>query len=182
MKAFIPRNKRVGEIKMRRKTIRLAITVLLVISMLAACGKKKPDGPTEAATATPTVSETTPAPTEEPSVTPTEDPKTNTLQITASNLPRVDGALALEPFYDAVFADLMGISVEDAKLFLPCNNTPGAYKNLTEGKCDMIFCALPSDEQVQTAKDAGVEICDCYSRWKELAKTQDTTTFLTSLT
>lgn len=142
---------------MKRKTIRLTITMLLVISMLAACGKKKQEGPTVEVTATPTVSETTPAPTEEPSVTPTEDPKANTLQITASNLPRVDGALALEPFYDAVFADLMGISVEDAKLFLPCNNTPGAYKNLTEGKCDMIFCALPSDEQVQTAKDAGVE-------------------------
>lgn len=142
---------------MKRKTIRLTITMLLVISMLAACGKKKQEGPTVEVPATPTVSETTPAPTEEPSVTPTEDPKANTLQITASNLPRVDGALALEPFYDAVFAALMGISVEDAKLFLPCNNTPGAYKNLTEGKCDMIFCALPSDEQVQTAKDAGVE-------------------------
>lgn len=142
---------------MKRKTIRLTITMLLVISMLAACGKKKQEGPTVEVTATPTVSETTPAPTEEPSVTPTEDPKANTLQITASNLPRVDGALALEPFYDAVFAELMGINPEDAMLFLPCNNTPSAYKNLTEGKCDMIFCALPSDEQVKAAEEAGVE-------------------------
>jgi phosphate transport system substrate-binding protein len=47
--------------------------------------------------------------------------------------------------------------VDDAKLFLPCNNTPAAYKNLTEGIADMIFCALPSDEQVATAKAAGVE-------------------------
>lgn len=31
---------------------------------------------------------------------------------------------------------------------------------------------------LQTAKDAGVEICDCYSRWKELTKTQDTTLLL----
>ena len=116
--------------------------------------------PTEEAapTAEPVATET---PSPEPTAAPTETPKGTVFPsgktLTTENLPVVDGALALEPFYDAVFAELLGLSVEDAKLFLPCNNTPGAYKNLTEGKCDMIFCALPSDEQVQTAKDAGVE-------------------------
>ncbi|MCR5204213.1 MAG: substrate-binding domain-containing protein [Lachnospiraceae bacterium] len=72
-------------------------------------------------------------------------------------LPVVDGAKALEPFYDAVFAELLGISVDDAKSLIWCNNTPDAYKNLTYGKADMIFCALPSKDQIEEAEENGVE-------------------------
>ena len=130
--------------------------------------------PTEKPTATPTTriptptaifKTPTPTPTNTPTPTPTMTP-TPTLgadfrlgidKLPAAQLPKVDGALALEPFYDAIFAELMGLPVEDAKMFLPCNNTPQAYENLTNGKVDMIFCALPSNEQVKAAKDAGVE-------------------------
>ncbi|MBQ3979669.1 MAG: substrate-binding domain-containing protein [Lachnospiraceae bacterium] len=149
--------------------------------MLCACGKGNETKvtPTPTTEAKPTIPVTDPVatPTDEPAATPTNEPAAtptgepvatptaavsgvklpNGKSVTIDNLPRVDGALALEPFYDAIFAELLGLPVEDAKLFLPCNNTPGAYKNLTEGKCDMIFCALPSDEQVETAKKAGVE-------------------------
>lgn len=163
---------------------RLLWGVLMVVVLLAAvaCGKnttendptatpKKEETPTvrpETPSPEPTATDTpspeptaTATPSPEPTATPTEAPKGFTFPsgktLTTDNLPVVDGALALEPFYDAVFAELLGLSVEDAKLFLPCNNTPGAYKNLTEGKSDMIFCALPSDDQVAAAKEAGVE-------------------------
>ncbi len=151
------------------KRLLWGLLLMVVLLSAAACGKenetKKDPTPTEpAVTNTPAAEPTataTPAPTAEPTATPTESPKGAVLPsgktLTTDNLPVVDGALALEPFYDAVFAELLGMSVEDAMLFLPCNNTPGAYKNLTEGKYDMIFCALPSDEQVETAKKAGVE-------------------------
>lgn len=122
--------------------------------------------PTKAPTATPTAIPTE-APTEVPTATPIEVPTVNPMlnkdiqigvdKLPPAYLPTVDGALALEPFYDAVFAELMGLPVEDAKLFLPCNNTPKAYENLTNGKADMIFCALPSEQQVEDAKKAGVE-------------------------
>ena len=148
-----------------------AVAVILVIAMLCAlcaCEKDNKSNtdvtPTAAQEVTPTSEPTagpTAEPTAEPTATPTEAPKGAVLPsgktLTVDTLPVVDGALALEPFYDAVFAELLGMSVEDAKLFLPCNNTPGAYKNLTEGKSDMIFCALPSEEQIETAKQAGVE-------------------------
>ena len=110
----------------------------------------------------------TPVPTEE--ITPTEEPAPTETPVdpnlpklpsgktlSIDTLPLVDGALALEPYYDAVFAELLGLPVEGAKLFLMCNNTPSAYRNLTYGQADMIFCALPSDAQVEEAEKAGVE-------------------------
>ena len=151
------------------KRLLWGLLLMVVLLSAAACGKenetKKDPTPTEpAVTNTPAAEPTataTPAPTAEPTATPTESPKGAVLPsgktLTTDNLPVVDGALALEPFYDAVFAELLGLSVEDVKMFLSCSNTPGAYKNLTEGKCDMIFCALPSDKQVEAAEKAGVE-------------------------
>ena len=70
------------------------------------------------------------------------------LTLTREELPIIDGALALAPYYEAMTAKLLNVDI--------CNNTPSAYQNLTDGTVDMIFCAMPSDEQVNTAKQAGV--------------------------
>lgn len=156
------------------RKLKLLMITLLGAMFLFACGKKTTPTPedlhpatvTEVPTDTPVVTDTptptatptaAPKPTETPTPTPVPEFRFGVDPLPADKLPVVDGALALEPFYDAVFAELMGISVEDAKMFLPCNNTPSAYENLTNGKADMIFCALPSDEQVKAAEDAGVE-------------------------
>ena len=122
--------------------------------------------PTPELTTIPTQAPTdTPAPTYEP-VTITPPPKADIenyyvfdsgRKLIADDLKIVDGAKALEPFYDALFADLLGISAEEAKAYIMCNNTPSAYKNLTYGNVDMIFCALPSEEQVAEAEANGVE-------------------------
>lgn len=34
------------------------------------------------------------------------------------------------------------------------------------------------EEAVKTAKEMGIPVCDCYAKWKELSKTQDTTQLL----
>ena len=78
------------------------------------------------------------------------------LTLTKEELPIIDGALALAPYYEAMTAKLLNVDIEEARTLVLCSNTPSAYQNLTEGKVDMIFCAMPSDEQVKTAKDAGV--------------------------
>lgn len=43
----------------------------------------------------------------------------------------------------------------------------------TSGRMDKYIYAA-----IETAKNVGVKVCDCYSKWKELAKTQDTTQLL----
>ena len=78
------------------------------------------------------------------------------LTLTREELPIIDGALALAPYYEAMTARLLGVDIEEARTLVLCSNTPSAYQNLTDGKVDMIFCAMPSDEQVETAKQAGV--------------------------
>lgn len=45
------------------------------------------------------------------------------------------------------------------------------YQN--EGKMDSFM-----ESAVTLAKDMGVAVCDCYAKWKELSKTQDTTKLL----
>ena len=92
---------------------------------------------------------------EEPAQTPAET--VPSLQLTTDELPLIDGALALAPYYEAMTARLCGIDIEEARQLVLCSNTPQAYANLADGVVDMIFCALPSDEQVQYAAEKGVE-------------------------
>ena len=114
-----------------KRILCLALSLLMAIS-ITACGgnnEEKPVSPSD----------------EGPSLTLTKD-----------ELPVIDGALALAPYYEAMTAKLLDVDIEEARTLVLCNNTPSAYQNLTDGTVDMIFCAMPSDEQVQTAKEAGV--------------------------
>lgn len=54
--------------------------------------------------------------------------------------------------------------VEYAKLTAECQNS---------GKMDLFMLSA-----VNLAEEMGVTVCDCYSQWKELSKTQDTTKLL----
>jgi len=81
-----------------------------------------------------------------------------TLKIEA-NYPRLDGATALYPLYSA-FAQAIypkkDYSVYNSEVM--CNTTVGAYKNLFEGKADIIFVARPSKQQIDEAKSRGIEL------------------------
>lgn len=75
------------------------------------------------------------------------------------HLPVMDGATALYPVYSAyaraVYPDKK-YKLYDSEVM--CNNTPSAYKNLVDGKADIIFVARPSQEQLDYARAKGIEM------------------------
>ena len=80
-------------------------------------------------------------------------------------LPVLDGAAALLPVYSAFFHALYP---EDAWAFdgegyspeskMQYRNTRGAYQALADGDADLIFCAAPSQAQLDYAAQKGVEL------------------------
>lgn len=75
------------------------------------------------------------------------------------NLPILDGATALYPMYAATAQALYRDPslVNEPASHVRCNKTDGAYKQLADGECDVIFCAEPSKEQLAYAKENGKE-------------------------
>lgn len=91
------------------------------------------------------------------------------------NLPVLDGAAALLPVY-ASFVDNVypkgsvtfeGGEFSDDNFYgenfakdskMQYKNTVRGYKSIVDGDTDILFCAAPSDEQIQYAKDKGVEL------------------------
>lgn len=91
------------------------------------------------------------------------------------DLPVLDGAAALLPVYaafiDAVYPDgsvtYEGGSFSDDNFYgenfaadskMQYNNTVRGYEAIVQGTTDILFCAAPSEEQMQYALDAGVEL------------------------
>lgn len=79
------------------------------------------------------------------------------LQVSPEDWPVIDGATALAPYYEAMAAALLHLPIEEARQYVMCTTTDGAYQNLMNGTADMIFCALPSEDQVAQARGQGVE-------------------------
>ena len=81
------------------------------------------------------------------------------------DLPTIDGAAALLPIY-AGFVE--SIYPEDSVIFngesyddrsaMHYTNTRGAYKDIVDGKADLIICVAPSEEQLAYAAKNGVEL------------------------
>ncbi len=109
------------------------LALLLSLSLLTACGEKE----------------------EVPVVVETE--KESSLQISLDDWPVIDGATALAPYYEAMAAALLDMDINEARQYVLCNKTDGAYDNLINGTADMIFCSLPSEDITQTAEAAGVQ-------------------------
>lgn len=81
------------------------------------------------------------------------------------DLPVVDGAAALYPVFSAFVDSLYpedSVSFENggfsAESKLRYSNTRGAYKSVVDGTADVVFCAKPSKEQSDYAKEKGVEL------------------------
>ncbi len=90
----------------------------------------------------------------------------STLQLTfeeASSL-RIDGATALYPVYASFVRNVFAPSDEyyywgeDDAYTLECNGTTSAYWFLIDGQADVIFCAEPSQKQLEAAAEAGLEL------------------------
>ncbi|MBQ2867490.1 MAG: substrate-binding domain-containing protein [Firmicutes bacterium] len=80
------------------------------------------------------------------------------LQMTPEEYPIVDGSTATIPLSEAFAASVMQIDVEEARQYVLHNTTHDAYVNLIEGKADIIFVTMPSDDELALAKEAGVEL------------------------
>jgi len=88
------------------------------------------------------------------------------------DMPVLDGATALYPLY-AAFAQAVYPTDENYESrytydrpnymylypdnIVNCTNTVNAYRNLMQGQVDIIFVAAPSKEQLEEAKEDGVE-------------------------
>lgn len=93
-------------------------------------------------------------------------PEESSLQLTfeeASTL-RIDGATALYPVYASFARNAFEASDEyyywgeDRQETLDCSGTTMAYLNLIKGHADVIFCAAPSQKQLEEAAAAGMEL------------------------
>ena len=105
-----------------------------------------------------------------------EDSKAVTLDeesqlIIEENIPVMDGATALYPIYSSfakavypkeVIDNIVGKNGKATQIkendYLKCRTTTEAYYNIVTGDADIIFVALPSEEQKQFAKENGVEL------------------------
>ena len=81
------------------------------------------------------------------------------------DIPTIDGAAALLPVYagfvESIYPESSVIyngEDYDASSAMHYTNTRGAYKDIVDGKADIIICAQPSDEQLAYAKENGVEL------------------------
>ena|GEM_PF-2614783 len=73
--------------------------------------------------------------------------------------PRLDGATLAYPLYAVVTNEVFEVSDKaELQQYLVCSKTSEAYKRLIDGEADIIFVLEPSDEQLQSAKDAGDEL------------------------
>ncbi|MDR1018421.1 MAG: substrate-binding domain-containing protein [Lachnospiraceae bacterium] len=91
--------------------------------------------------------------------------KVNSKTKITDDIPVLDGATALYPVFSA-FANAKypkdSVSFKDGKFSekskLQMNNTRGAYKRVVDGTSDIIFCAQPSKEQLEYAKEKGATL------------------------
>ena len=74
------------------------------------------------------------------------------------NFPRIDGSTSLIPLEAGVRSAIFGKSFDEAQKDVAHSTTWGSFKNLLEGKADLIFSTPISDEQQKMADEAGVKL------------------------
>ena len=91
--------------------------------------------------------------------------ESSTLTLSEDALLRLDGATALYPVYagfvQAVYPQgeyPLYAATEDGCGLVTCSGTVDAYQRLIQGDADVIFAAAPSQEQLDMAAQAGVEL------------------------
>lgn len=79
------------------------------------------------------------------------------LSFTKEEYPKVDGATAMRPMSVEIAKSVMDMTDEEAEKFIVHNTTAKAYENLINKTTDLIFVSEPSDDILNSAKEAGVE-------------------------
>ena len=79
--------------------------------------------------------------------------------IISGDYPLLDGATAFFPVYSAVASQVYQVGEKsELENYITCSRTTRAYTELIDGKVDLIFVLQPSDEQMEVARRAGVEL------------------------
>ena len=77
---------------------------------------------------------------------------------TLEDYPRVDASLAIHPLVDSIASNFLGIPEEELNFEYTKTRTSDVYKNLIDGKVDVIFAAEPSEDDLAYAKSKGIEL------------------------
>ena len=83
---------------------------------------------------------------------------TNAQIFTKENYPRVDASLAIHPLVDSLASDFLGVPKEELDFSYTKTRSSDVYKNLVDGKVDVIFAAEPSEGDYAYARSKGVEL------------------------
>ena len=77
---------------------------------------------------------------------------------TLENYPKVDASLAIHPLVDGLASNFLGIDESELEFEYTKTRTSEVYRNLIDGKVDVIFAAEISKEDEEYAKQKGVEL------------------------
>lgn len=83
---------------------------------------------------------------------------TNEILFDLENYPEVDASLAVHPLVDSIASDFIGIDESELNFEYTETRTSEVYRNLIDGKVDVIFAAEISKEDEAYAKEQGVEL------------------------
>ena len=119
---------------------KLLCTVILLSVLFCACGC------TDAA---------------EPVIPEITDEDLYTVELPPHASPVIDGSAAWLPYYTAAASRVLGVTEAEAVRYVLCSSAEYAYPDLIEGRADVIFCPLPTADQVRLADHAGVTLA-CY--------------------
>jgi len=75
---------------------------------------------------------------------------------TMDNFPKIDASLATQPLTDAIISNFTGL--DKSKIVTDYSNTHPAYVKLINNEVDLIVVTEPSKEELELAKEKGVEL------------------------
>ena len=82
---------------------------------------------------------------------------------TMENFPKIDASLATQPLTDAIIANFTGLAKD--KIVTDYSNTHPAYVKLINDEVDLIVVTEPSKEELELAKEKGVELISLLWLW-----------------
>lgn len=77
---------------------------------------------------------------------------------TKENYPRVDASLAIHPLVDSIAANFLGVDKDTLNYEYTKTRTSDVYKRLIDGDVDVVFVAEPAKQDLDYAKEQGVEL------------------------
>lgn len=77
---------------------------------------------------------------------------------TLEEYPNVDASLAIHPLVDSIAADFLGIEESELDFSYTTTRSSEVHRNLIDGNVDVIFAAEIAQEDLEYAKEKGVEL------------------------